>query len=359
MTVPRFILRDATIHYENLPVVYPTIKRKCFAGLFDAFYFANRAIPYMPIRTCEKSSHSCFRNIVSFASMPGARQFRTVSRALRHMIAYTLHSYSIENMSTVCDELKAAFGDLINNDDTGRCMPCHCSMNGPTVATWDAGQAYEVLDPAQVLKDLDHVYTRCEAADSGLLQIWHSARSLVGFSKSLHRSLNDRVVLVTRSIKSCVKAYMNMRIFRFCDIFLKQISGVPIGGWLSSALLNLSASACESRFEARYTQLPATFGLDLPRHRIFAIKRYEDDVLGISHVLCPDCLGEIVIQIYKPHICMEPCTTHMNTSGGCTQNKFLDIMVYATNSDISFDVFHCNQEFCISGLATHHVSQHG
>ena len=52
---------------------------------------------------------------------------------------------------------------------------------------------------------------------------------------------------------------------------------------------------------------------------------------------------------------MEPCTTHMNTSGGCTQNKFLDIIVCATNSDISFDVFNCNQEFCVSGLASKHV----
>ena len=269
--LPRFILRDATIHYENLPIVYPTIKRKCFAGHFDVFYFGHRAFPYMPIRTCDKSSHSCFRNIVSFASMPGARQFRAVSRALRHMIAHTLQTYSIENMSKICDELREAFGELMKNENSRRCLSCHCGMCGPTVATWDAGQAYEILNPTQVLRDLDHVCTRCEAAGSGLLQIWHSARSLVGFSKSLHRSLNDRVVLVTHSIKSCVRAYMKMRIFRFCNIFLKQVSGVPIGGWLSSALLNLSAGACESRFEARYTQFPATQGLDLPRSRIFAI----------------------------------------------------------------------------------------
>ena len=126
--LPRCILRDATIHYENLPIVPPTVKWKCFAGQFDVFYFDNRAFPYMPIRTCDKPSHSCFRNIVSFASMPGARQFCAVSRAIRHMIAHTLHSYSIENMSTVCDELLDAFGDLMPNDDTGRCMSCHCNM---------------------------------------------------------------------------------------------------------------------------------------------------------------------------------------------------------------------------------------
>ena len=209
-------------------------------------------------------------------------------------------------------------------------------MCGPTAATWDAGQAYEVLDPTQVLRDLDHICTRSEAAGSGLMQIWHSARSLVGFSKSLHRSLNDRVVLATRSIKSCVRAYMNMRIFRFCNLFVKQISGVPIGGWLSSALLNLSASACESRFEARYTQYPARYGFALPRHRVFAIKRYENDVLGISHMLCPECLGEIVVQIYRPYICMESCTANMKTSEGCTQNKFLDLIVHVTSSNINF-----------------------
>ena len=137
--------------------------------------------------------------------MPGARHFRAVSRAIRHMISHTLHSYSIDNMSTVCDELQEAFGNLMKNDEN-RCMSCHCKMCGPTAATWDAGQAYEILNPAQVLRDLDHVCKCSEAAGSGLLQIWHSARSLVGFSKSLHRSLNDRVVLATRSIKSCVRA---------------------------------------------------------------------------------------------------------------------------------------------------------
>ena len=65
--LPWFILRDATIHYESLPIVYPTIKRKCFAGQLDVFYFEDRAVPFKPIRTCDKSSHSCFRNIVSFA----------------------------------------------------------------------------------------------------------------------------------------------------------------------------------------------------------------------------------------------------------------------------------------------------
>ena len=121
--LPRFILRDATIQYENLPIVYPTIKIKCFAGQFGVFYFEDHAVPFKPIRTCDKPSHSCFRNIVSCTSMPGARHFRAVSRAIRHMISQTLQSYSIDNMSTVCDELQDAFGDLMKN--VMRTDACH------------------------------------------------------------------------------------------------------------------------------------------------------------------------------------------------------------------------------------------
>ena len=52
---------------------------------------------------------------------------------------------------------------------------------------------------------------------------------------------------------------------------------------------------------------------------------------------------------------MDPCNAHMRTSDGCTQNKFLDLIVFVTDSKISFDVFNCNQDFCVSGLASQHV----
>ena len=46
--LPRFILRDATIHYENLPVVYPTIKKN---ALLVSLMFSTLQI--VPLLTCQ------------------------------------------------------------------------------------------------------------------------------------------------------------------------------------------------------------------------------------------------------------------------------------------------------------------
>ena len=61
--LPRFILRDATIQYENLPIVYPTIKRKCFAGQFEVFYF-------VPFLTCQYARVTKRHTHVSETSCP-------------------------------------------------------------------------------------------------------------------------------------------------------------------------------------------------------------------------------------------------------------------------------------------------
>ena len=239
-----------------------------------------------PIHTCEKHAHSCYRNIVSFANLPGAREFKSIGRAIRHLISSILHTWCITSLATVSHEVNASFQILRKFGASSTCLCCKCKLPGPTITTCDAGQAYEVLRPEQVLADLDHVLRRAEDAKCHLIQVYKTVKSIVGFTKSLHRSKDDRVVVTARTIRRCVSSYMKLRIFRFCNIFLQQISGVPIGGWLSSSLLNLCASTCESKLEARWPDLCKKYNLDLPREQLFFAKRYEDDVLGISLKLC-------------------------------------------------------------------------
>ena len=149
----------------------------------------------------------------------------------------------------------------------------------PTARTYDAGQAYEMISPSGVIRNLEYLLKRAETCGHGLVQVFNFVRSVVGVTKTLHRSVDDRLVLASITILQCLKCYLNMRVYRFGNMFVEQVSGVPIGGWLSSCLLNLTASASESIFEAKWLSFAAPYGIIEPRYKVFAVKRYEDDCL--------------------------------------------------------------------------------
>ena len=138
-------------------------------------------------------------------------------------------------------------------------------------------------------------------------------------------------------------------------MFLQQISGVPIGGWLSSSLLNLCASTCEIKLEARWPDLCKKYNLDLPRDQLFFAKRYEDDVLGISLKLCKNCLHTILVHTYLPGIVMDESNEHLVYENDYTANKFLDSMIFVTFDQIYFGIYNCNELFCLTGNMENHV----
>ena len=183
--------------------------------------------------------------------MPGATAFRKVSIALKYLVSTLLMHWSIDNMSTVTQEIRSEFADLTKYGSSRVCICCGSHMANPTVKTFDAGQAYQMIKSATVLRDLEYIVKQAHQSSAGLLQMYNHVRSIVGGTKSLRKSFDDRVVIATKSIVSCVSAYVNFHIFRLGNLFVKQVSGFPIGGWLSSSLLNLVAGACESMFEKR------------------------------------------------------------------------------------------------------------
>eukprot|EP00973_Karenia_brevis_P075733 10523936-Karenia_brevis.AAC.1 len=73
-------------------------------------------------------------------------------------------------MATVCAEIQSEYRDLMQFGHSCTCVACQKPMEGPTIRTWDAGQAYEVLSPSCVLQDLDFVIKRSEDTRCGLLQ---------------------------------------------------------------------------------------------------------------------------------------------------------------------------------------------
>eukprot|EP00973_Karenia_brevis_P034845 4808490-Karenia_brevis.AAC.1 len=68
--------------------------------------------------------------------------------------------------------------------------------------------------------------------------------------------------------------------FKTGDTYIEQVDGVPVGGPLSSALLDTYMSCAESLYDKDGWQHEmADHDRGLPRKAVFAGCRYDDDIL--------------------------------------------------------------------------------
>ena len=128
---------------------------------------------------------------------------------------------------------------------------------------YDVGQAYEMVKESHLRSSLNYVLRVAENTGVGMQQVFNSMRTIVSACRSFHRDKDDRVAIVTKTIRKVVEAYLQFKIYRVGVFFVQQVSGVPVGGFLSSALLFLYLSSCEDYFDkhlwpgiARHFNLP-------------------------------------------------------------------------------------------------------
>ena len=67
------------IYHRNIPYAFPSVKRKCWQDTEGNI-----------VHVCSKSGHSCYRNLVSFATIPGKIRYRYSSRAIQVLIQRVL-----------------------------------------------------------------------------------------------------------------------------------------------------------------------------------------------------------------------------------------------------------------------------
>merc|ERR1712155_260575 len=106
-----------------------------------------------------------------------------------------------------------------------------------------------MLSRRSIINNLTYLLRRAEDTNTGIQQVLKTRKAIVSTTRDFHRHQDDRIVLATQSIKRCVKAYLNFRIYRIGTKYIIQQTGVPIGGYLSAALMGLDFSAAESRFD--------------------------------------------------------------------------------------------------------------
>ena len=94
----------------HIPYAYFTVKYKCFKAA--AQQCCGALIPAQPTtktqpqshtphpaHTCNKTGHSCLRNIISFKKVPGRAAFKRVGRAFMHVVREAAPGYGIRDLS--------------------------------------------------------------------------------------------------------------------------------------------------------------------------------------------------------------------------------------------------------------------
>eukprot|EP00973_Karenia_brevis_P069764 9699056-Karenia_brevis.AAC.1 len=90
-------------------------------------------------------------------------------------------------------------------------------MKQPTGSVSDAPQAYEVLKPRSIDRDLDYVLRCAERSDNGFVSVFEATKSITTRSPNLQKRFADRMVVVTDKIRSAVGAFISFRYYRMGD----------------------------------------------------------------------------------------------------------------------------------------------
>eukprot|EP00973_Karenia_brevis_P050072 6949950-Karenia_brevis.AAC.1 len=71
----------------------------------------------------------------------------------------------------------------------------------------------------------------------------------VTYKKTSDESKGRRTYIVTNTVMSAIKAHPEFRTLKIGDLYIDQVTGVPIGGYASFGLLHLFRSAAENIYD--------------------------------------------------------------------------------------------------------------
>ena len=105
---------------------------------------------------------------------------------------------------------------------------------------------------------------------------------------------------------------LSQRIARISHWAMIQRYGVPIGGLLSKAIVSLILGVQEAKYDKEFP------GGAAERRKVFASRRFVDDALFTSCVLCEGCLHSVRGRVYEEQFSL---------AEGGKAAKWLDIRV--------------------------------
>ena len=336
VVLPRNIARNMIFTEFNVPYIYPTVKSKCYGTCNGR-----------TCKICPKPLHSCFRNICSFVKFPGRRHLRYVSRAIRFVLLCSRKGWFFESLSTAHGELSSKQKQLYKSPGRHCCVDCKCALESPSIITIDAGQAYESIPVWFVLRALDRLWDIFDLHEKDkTVTVHHASKAIVNWGGDVRIHSRFTTVLYMSVVMRAIRLMLHCRIFQLADLFIVQTQGLPIGGPLSSVLLDVALADEETRFDLfDWNFIAARCGLRGPRSRYIGTGRIADDTIMFSYVFCPCCLMKMITSIYKQ--CKFDDSTKTQTIHGVTHAEYLDFIVQLSFDGIHFSPFCKNADYVV------------
>ena len=266
-----------------VPYMYVTIKSKCYST---------------GARLCTRIGHSCCRKIVAYCKWPFRQRWRLVSRACDVILRKWGHGSEVSSLKHATSGLLEDCRNLEYIDFGLQCCKCGCVkplLNGVVA---DAGQFFEVVQPSTAvdcMANIFHDVARKSQTTSVTILRRKKVQGYLGGNPAI--TSPKLVCFLFRDLLFCFAACMYIP---FCSLgsTIIRMSGLPIGGLLS----RIAASAVLAWEEHMWVQQwPLNFGLSCSApcwHQAVVARRYIDDVVMISKLLCFSCLVDMTHAMY-------------------------------------------------------------
>ena len=178
------------------------------------------------------------------------------------------------------------------------CLSCKALMKTPGVCSVDAGQAYEEIPHDYVSRSTSHIIKKFGGPNfaNKTLTVYNQQTVVAHKGGSLNINLSDRVVLRLQKLQEVVDMILGLRNYALGNATLSQTIGIPIGGPLSTVLLDIPLSCSEHHFDVHLWP-PIAESLGIPgwaRAETFTATRFADNTFSASPWLCAECLAKLM-----------------------------------------------------------------
>ena len=202
----------------------------------------------------------------------------------------------------------------------------------------DAGQAFEVLQLPFVIFVLQKLFSSARAIGvPDAVQVHKSTKVITALGGSIRTPYTDRAVFTLCSLLQYALAALLFRYFQFGPLVAIQLTGIPIGGPWSLAILTVCLAYLEHTYRRwSWVRIARRYGLPEEFDKAIAASRYVDDTLFVSFLICSCCLVPVQTTIYNDKITFDPDYDAVKVVGNRSVARYLDFNVWVSLDSVQF-----------------------
>ena len=278
-------LRKGRTGRMSAPTLFAKVKSKCFDD-------AGKHV-------CCKPGHSCLRRILDFSKSPYPAGWRTLSRAVQGMVGNSGISHEVFKLHSARDALDTMVASL-QVPGPGCCLRCRRNLGDSLqVVTMDIDQAFETIDTSLLLPRwgvISEAYSAKFGTDAIYVRKGRACAVCVSRSCSGTRWWRITADMCSRGLLAA--SLMTLAVLG--DV-VAEMSGVAIGGTMSSAAVSVALAGEEHVFEGN-ADLLREHGFHIgagPLSLFISFRRYVDDIIAASRHYCGHCLEYAIRLCYS------------------------------------------------------------